>query len=59
MKKFINLAGQSTAMETITIPKTEYEALKKQAEVDEALVAKFRECFEAVKKGKVKEWTPK
>jgi len=53
------LAGQSTAMETITIPKTEYEALKKQAEVDEALVAKFRECFEAVKKGKVKEWTPK
>jgi uncharacterized protein (DUF924 family) len=46
-------------METVTISKEEYEQLKRKAEVDEALIAKFRESFEAVKKGEVKEWHPK
>ena len=46
-------------METVTIPKAEYEKLKKRAEVDEELVAKFRESFEAVRRGKVTEWKPK
>ncbi|MBI2550294.1 hypothetical protein HYV83_03895 [Candidatus Woesearchaeota archaeon] len=46
-------------METVTISKAEYEELKRKAEVDEELVAKFRESFEAVKQGKVTEWKPK
>lgn len=46
-------------METVTISKAEYEMLKRRAEVDEELVAKFRETFEAVKRGKVTEWKPK
>jgi len=46
-------------METITISKAEYEQLKRKSEVDEELIAKFRESFEAVKRGKVVEWKPK
>lgn len=46
-------------VETVTIPKAEYEKLKKMSEVDEELVAKFRDSFEAVKQGKVTEWKPK
>lgn len=46
-------------METVTISKAEYERLKKMSEIDEKLVAKFRESFEAVRQGKVTEWKPK
>ncbi len=46
-------------METVTISKAEYVKLKEKAEIDEDLVAKFRESFEAVKQGKVTEWKPK
>lgn len=46
-------------METVTISKAEYEELKRKSELDEELVAKFRESFEAVKQGKVVEWKPK
>ncbi len=46
-------------METVTIPKREYEELKKKAEIDWELVEQFRESFEAIKKGKVTEWKPK
>ncbi len=46
-------------METVTISKAEYEELKKKVKVDEELIVKFRESFEAIKNGKVTEWKPK
>jgi uncharacterized protein (DUF924 family) len=53
------LLDEIGVMETVTIPRSEYEELKKKAEVDDALVAKFKESFEAVKQGKVTEWKPR
>ena len=47
-------------METVTIPKKEYEKLKKQAqEVDWEMVAKFQRAFEDIKHGRITEWKPK
>ena len=43
-------------METITIPKEEYERLKKEAEVDAELVEKIKRGLEDIKHGRVKEW---
>ena len=43
-------------METVTIPKSEYEKMKKALEVDEELVAKIRKSLENIKEGKIKEW---
>ena len=43
-------------METITIPKEEYERLKKEAEVDTELVEKIKRGLEDIKHGRVKEW---
>lgn len=45
-------------METVTISKVEYEALKRKSEVDWELVGKFRDSFEALKDGRVIEWRP-
>ena len=44
-------------METVTIPKEEYERLKKEAEVDIELVNKIKRSLEDIKHGRVKEWT--
>ncbi|MBI3033811.1 hypothetical protein HYY72_01500 [Candidatus Woesearchaeota archaeon] len=44
-------------METITIPKEEYERLKREAEVDIELVNKIKRSLEDIKHGRVKEWT--
>lgn len=49
-------------METVTIPKAEYEELRKkakEAEVDWELVESFKKSFEDIKHGKIKEWKPK
>ena len=49
-------------METVTIPKVEYEQLKRkaqEAEVDYELVEKIRRSLEDVKQGKISEWKPK
>lgn len=43
-------------METVTIPKAEYEHLQKEAEVDIELVEKIKRSFEDIKHGRVKEW---
>lgn len=44
-------------METITIPKAEYEKLKKEAEIDMELVNKVKRSLEDIKHGRVKEWS--
>ena len=49
-------------METVTIPKVEYEKLKKKAEmaeIDYELVEKIRRSLEDVKHGRISEWKPK
>lgn len=43
-------------METVTIPKAEYERLKKEAEIDIELVNKIKRSLEDIKHGRVKEW---
>ena len=45
-------------METVTIPKKEYEKLKKEAQIDWEVVAKFRRAMEDVKHGRIREWKP-
>ena len=44
-------------METVTIQKSEYERLKREAEVDMELVNKIKSSLEDIKHGRVKEWT--
>jgi PHD/YefM family antitoxin component YafN of YafNO toxin-antitoxin module len=46
-------------METVTIPKEEYEALKKEAEIDLELVEKIKRSLDDVKLGRITEWNPK
>ncbi len=43
-------------METITIPKIEYEKLKRESEIDMELVDKIKRSLEDIKHGRVKEW---
>ena len=46
-------------MQTVTIPKQEYETLKKKAELDEDLLIKLIRGLEDIKNGRVKEWKSK
>ena len=43
-------------METVTIPKEEYENLKEKAEVDESLLISLVKGLEDIKAGRVKPW---
>ena len=43
-------------METVTIPKSEYEKLKKKAEVDEDLLLSLVKGLEDIKAGRIKPW---
>ena len=43
-------------METITLPKEEYELLKKKAEVDEELLVSLVKGLEDIKSGRIKPW---
>ena len=43
-------------METVTIPKEEYEVLKKKAEVDEDLLISLVKGLEDIKSGRIKPW---
>lgn len=45
-------------METVTIPKAEYDRLKKETEVDMELVHKIKRSLEDIKHGRVREWKP-
>ena len=42
-------------METVTIPKEEYERLKKESEVDIELVNKIQRSLEDIKNRRIKE----
>ncbi len=46
-------------METVTIPRKEYEELKNKAEIDLELVEKIKRSLDDVKFGRITEWTPK
>lgn len=46
-------------MKTVTIPKEEYEELKRKAEVDWELVEKIKRSLEDIKHGRISEWKPK
>ena len=46
-------------METVTIPKEEYETLKKKAELDEDLLIKLIRGLEDIKEGRIKAWKSK
>ena len=43
-------------METVTIPKKDFEKLKKESEVDQELVRKIKKGLEDIKHGRIKEW---
>ena len=43
-------------METVTIPKDEYERLKKESEVDEELLTSLVRGLEDIKHGRIKPW---
>ena len=43
-------------METICIPKKQYEELKKKSQVDIELVKKIRRGLEDIKCGRIREW---
>ena len=40
--------------ETVTIPKAEYELLKKQAKIDVELLEQFLESFKDIKEGRIR-----
>lgn len=42
--------------ETITIPKEEYESLKKKAEIDEDLLLSLVRGLEDIRAGRIKPW---
>ena len=41
-------------METVTIPKEEYEKLKRQANIDVDLLKQFLESFKDIKEGRIR-----
>lgn len=45
-------------METVTIPKAEYEKLKAKSQVNWELVEKVKKSLEAAAKGKIREIKP-
>jgi len=46
-------------MESVTIPKKEYEELKKKAELDEDLLISLVKGLEDIKEGRIKPWGKK
>ena len=42
--------------ETITIPKQEYESLKKKAEIDEDLLLSLVRCLGDIRAGRITPW---
>ncbi|MEK6873898.1 MAG: hypothetical protein AABW91_03560 [Nanoarchaeota archaeon] len=41
-------------METVTIPKEEYEKLKREANIDVDLLKQFLESFKDIKEGRIR-----
>jgi len=46
-------------MKTITIPKQEYEKLKREAKIDMELVEKIKRGLEDIRAGRIKPWKKK
>ena len=53
-ESYINQIFQIRLMETVTIPKAEYERLKKLEKVDWELVESFKRSLEDVKEGRIR-----
>ena len=45
-------------MDTVTIPKKEYEMLKRNATIDKELVQSIKGSLEDIKEGRISEWKP-
>ena len=45
-------------MGTVTIPKKEYERLKRNATIDKELVQSIKRSLEDIKEGRISEWKP-
>ncbi len=43
-------------MDTVTLPREEYELLKKKAEIDEDLLISLIKGLEDIKNGRIKPW---
>ena len=56
MGNYINQLIFNNKMETVTIPKKDFEKLKKESEVDQELVRKIKKGLEDIKHGRIKEW---
>lgn len=54
LQSFIYLFFVIYSMNTITIPKREYEKLKKDAELNSDLIRQFASSLNDLKKGKIK-----
>jgi len=52
----VHVKGHPLNMETVTIPKKEYEALKRKAEADEELLISLVKGLEDIKAGRIKPW---
>lgn len=46
----------TTEVQTVTIPKAEYEKLKREVKVDTELIEKIKRSLEDIKHGRIKEW---
>tara|TARA_Y100000310_G_scaffold345846_1_gene471159 strand:- start:49482 stop:49631 length:150 start_codon:yes stop_codon:yes gene_type:complete len=46
-------------METVTIPKKEYESLKEKANIDDDLLVKLVKGLEDIRAGRIKPWKKK
>jgi hypothetical protein len=55
-EKYIYRKSHLIPMETVTIPKEEYEMLKHKAEVDEDLLVSLVKGLEDIKAGRIKPW---
>ena len=45
-------------MDTVTIPKKEYEMLKRNATIYKELVQSIKRSLEDIKEGRISEWKP-
>lgn len=55
-EKYINQKPIFLGMETVTIPKEEYQALKQKAALDENLLISLINGLEDIKAGRIKPW---
>ncbi len=54
IERFLLLVASCMSMETVTIPKQEYEELKKKVEIDEGLLHDLIQGLKDIKEGRIK-----